>query len=106
MSLNVRRVVTGKDSSGKAVVVSDGDAAQVHERKQMGITNCVLWSTDSAPAKLSDPTDGAEGELGILRPVNAVGLQPGMRLTVAAMFLDCPVRRVLVSPQVRISLLA
>jgi len=68
MSLKVRRVVTGKDSSGKAVVVSDGDAARVHERRQLGITNCVLWSTDSAPARLSDASDGAERELGITPP--------------------------------------
>lgn len=68
MSLKVRRVVTGKDNSGKAVVLSDGDAAQVHERKLLGVTNFVLWSTDSAPAMLSESIDGAERELGIMPP--------------------------------------
>jgi mannose-6-phosphate isomerase-like protein (cupin superfamily) len=68
MNLKVRRVVTGKDSSGKAVVISDADAEQVHERKLLGVTNCVLWSTNSAPAMLSESIDGAKRELGITPP--------------------------------------
>jgi mannose-6-phosphate isomerase-like protein (cupin superfamily) len=70
MSSPIRRVVTGKDGTGKAVVVTDGSASRVHIRKELGVTNTVLWVTDSTPAKLSEPGDAANREVGVVPPPN------------------------------------
>jgi mannose-6-phosphate isomerase-like protein (cupin superfamily) len=66
----VRRVVTGKDATGKAVVVSDGVATSVHQRPETGIANIVLWVTDRAPALLSDSGDAGGRKVGIVPPPN------------------------------------
>jgi quercetin dioxygenase-like cupin family protein len=58
MGLTVRRVVTGHDETGRAVVVSDAVAENI-SRKRAGYESCVLWSTTSVPADNADPTDGA-----------------------------------------------
>jgi mannose-6-phosphate isomerase-like protein (cupin superfamily) len=68
MSSPIRRVVTGKDVTGKAIVVTDGAASRVHVRKELGVTNTVLWVTDSTPAKLSEPGDAANREVGVVPP--------------------------------------
>ena len=68
MSFPIRRVVTGKDANGKAIVVTDGAASRVHARKELGVTNTVLWVTDSTPAKLSEPGDAANREVGVVPP--------------------------------------
>lgn len=70
MSAAIRRVVTGKDGAGKAIVVTDGAASRVHVRKELGVTNTVLWVTDSTPAKLSEPGDAANQEVGVVPPPN------------------------------------
>ena len=49
--LDVRRVVTGHDANGKAVVLIDGLAP----RTAFGVQ---IWSTDKAIADNDDPTDG------------------------------------------------
>jgi mannose-6-phosphate isomerase-like protein (cupin superfamily) len=70
MSASIRRVVTGKDGAGKAIVVTDGAASRVHVRKELGVTNTVIWVTDSTPAKLSEPGDAANQEVGVVPPPN------------------------------------
>ena len=70
MSLKVRRVVTGKDKNGKAIAVIDGEATRVHRREQLGVTNCLLWVTNSVPFKLSQEGDAADREIGITPPRN------------------------------------
>ena len=70
MSPAIRRVVTSKDEAGKAIVVADGAASRVHVRKELGVTNTVLWVTDSIPAKLSEPGDAADREVGVVPPPN------------------------------------
>ena len=68
MSLTVRRVVTGKDKNGKAIVEMDAVAARVQQRAQLGVTNCLLWMTNSAPVRLSQQGDAANQEIGIAPP--------------------------------------
>ena len=68
MSSAIRRVVTGKDGTGQAVVVIDGTAKRVHSRKELGVTNTVLWVTDSTPASLYDQGDAADREVGVVPP--------------------------------------
>jgi hypothetical protein len=48
MSLKIRRVVTGHDGSGRAVVKIDEIAKNVSSRRP-GASSTVIWSTDSFP---------------------------------------------------------
>jgi quercetin dioxygenase-like cupin family protein len=48
MTLKVRRVVTGHDASGRAVVKIDEVAKNVVSRRQ-GVASSVIWSTDTFP---------------------------------------------------------
>ena len=70
MSSPIRRVVTGKDSSGKAVAVIDGPAPNVVISKERGTTSTLLWVTDSTPADLSGNADAANRKIGVAPPVN------------------------------------
>jgi mannose-6-phosphate isomerase-like protein (cupin superfamily) len=70
LSSAIRRVVTGKDGTGQAVVVIDGTAKHVHCRKELGVTNTVLWVTDSTPASLYHQGDAADREVGVVPPTN------------------------------------
>jgi mannose-6-phosphate isomerase-like protein (cupin superfamily) len=70
LSSAIRRVVTGKDGTGRAVVVIDGTAKRVHYRKELGVTNTVLWVTDSTPASLYGQGDAANREVGVVPPAN------------------------------------
>lgn len=58
MSLSVRRVVTGHDASGRAVVAIDELARNVIENRP-GARSVVVWSTQGFPVDNSDPVDGA-----------------------------------------------
>ncbi len=66
MSIPTRRVVTSKDGTGKAIVVSDGTASRVHTRKELGITNTVLWVTDQTPAPLGEQGNADKLEVGVV----------------------------------------
>ncbi|NBO82955.1 MAG: hypothetical protein EBU75_09040, partial [Betaproteobacteria bacterium] len=58
----VRRVVTGHDASGKAIVVSDGPAPFVHTSPvRQNYASTDIWRTLATPAPIAaDPL--AEGE--------------------------------------------
>lgn len=58
MGLKIRRVVTGHDEKGRAKVDIDEVATNI-VRKRPGYESCVIWATESFPADLNDPTDGA-----------------------------------------------
>lgn len=70
MASSIRRIVTGKDKTGKAVVVVDGAATSVHSRPETGVTNTLLWATDSIPADLTDPSDSGAKKIGVVPPAN------------------------------------
>ncbi len=65
--MGIRRVVAGHDENGKAVILSDGDAANVHQPTST-IESTLLWVTDSAPASNEGTTDTADQEIGIPPP--------------------------------------
>jgi quercetin dioxygenase-like cupin family protein len=71
MSLQVRRVVTGHDDSGRAVVIIDEVAKNI-VRKRPGYESSVIWSTESFPADNTDPTDGASGNVATSVPNGTV----------------------------------
>ena len=68
MPTSFRRVVTGHDAGGKAVVLHDGIATNVRTRPASGTSSTLLWVTDETPAVLSDGDDPARREIGITPP--------------------------------------
>jgi mannose-6-phosphate isomerase-like protein (cupin superfamily) len=64
----IRRVVTGKDAAGKAIVIFDGPATTIHRRAELGITNTLFWTTDSTPHNPSSEEDAATRKVGIAPP--------------------------------------
>ena len=68
MTQPTRRVVTGHDAAGKAVVAIDGAAPNVRLRKATGLTSTLLWVTDEAPADVSGNADRAQREIGVAPP--------------------------------------
>jgi naringenin degradation protein FdeH len=66
----IRRVVTGKDSAGKAIVQFDGVVAKVQTRAELGTTNTVFWVTDSTPPVIPSDADAANRKVGVEPPPN------------------------------------
>ncbi len=51
MAPTIRRVVTGHDADGKAIIISDSVATQILQRpSRPGVTLTNLWQTDQTPA--------------------------------------------------------
>jgi quercetin dioxygenase-like cupin family protein len=71
MSLLVRRVVTGHDRNGRAIVAID-EVAQNIVRKRPGYASCVVWATESFPADNLDETDGAARDVATSVPNGTV----------------------------------
>src|SRR4029077_19913750 len=68
MTRPTRRVVSGHDASGKAVVLFDGSAPNAKLRKATGLTSTLLWVTDGSPADNSGGGDGADRDIGVAPP--------------------------------------
>jgi quercetin dioxygenase-like cupin family protein len=60
---HVRRVVTGHDARGKAIVISDGPAPLVHTVPQRpGYRSTDIWRTNETPAKIAArPGESTQG---------------------------------------------
>src|SRR5437764_15282023 len=59
MALQVRRIVTGHDSNGKAIVASDEQMTGAASPSRPGISRCEIWSADKMPV---DNSEGAAAE--------------------------------------------
>ena len=68
MASPIRRVVTGKDATGKAIAMIDAVASTVVRREELGVTNTLLWVTDSTPADLANQEDAANKKVGVVAP--------------------------------------
>ena len=79
--MKIRRVVTGHDARGRAVVKIDEVCRNVISRRPQH-QSCVIWSTGSFPADNSDDRDGGARELGTTDPngtvFRVVEYQPGV----------------------------
>jgi len=77
---NIRRVVTGDDADGKAVVTIDEIVTHSQSRRK-GAATYGVWSTDTTPADISGDADGADRAYGGLDPNRTifrfVEYQPG-----------------------------
>jgi mannose-6-phosphate isomerase-like protein (cupin superfamily) len=70
-SLRIRRVVTGHDPSGRAVVAIDEIARNVVSRRP-GHASCVVWSTGTFPSDNDTDLDGGLRELASTDPGGTV----------------------------------
>ena len=59
MAFSVRRIVTGHDSSGKAIVATDERLPGTASPSRPGISRCEIWSADKMPV---DNAEGAAAE--------------------------------------------
>jgi mannose-6-phosphate isomerase-like protein (cupin superfamily) len=70
MTQPTRRVVTGHDDQGKAVVLIDGPAPNVKVRAASRLISTLLWVSDETPADVSGDTDQAVRTIGVAPPSN------------------------------------
>jgi mannose-6-phosphate isomerase-like protein (cupin superfamily) len=71
----IRRVVTGHDGAGKAIIESDGPAPNVRVREGAGFVSTLLWVTDETPALGSLRIDRADRTIGTAPPPNGTILR-------------------------------
>src|SRR6202453_4930611 len=71
MAMKVRRIVTGHNASGKAIVKTDEQVTAV-ARVAAGISGCEIWSTDQMPIDNSAAADAAQ-RTGFVKHSNYVG---------------------------------
>jgi quercetin dioxygenase-like cupin family protein len=64
MSLQIRRVVTGHDADGRAIVAIDEMAKNIYSSRP-GISASVVWTTDTTPADNSGAGDAATRKVGL-----------------------------------------
>jgi quercetin dioxygenase-like cupin family protein len=63
MGLQIRRVVTGHDVAGRAVVKIDETCSNLISTRS-GQESCVVWTTDTSPAVNSGDYDASRREVG------------------------------------------
>lgn len=76
MPLQVRRIVTGHDAGGKAIVTTDERLTATSRPGRGGIARCEIWSTDKMPVDNSDEADAAQRKGFVVRH-NYVGSGQG-----------------------------
>jgi len=76
MTLAVRRIVTGHDADGKAVVATDERLTAVSRGIGAHISGCEIWSTDRMPVDNSAAADAAQ-RAGFVKRYNYVGTGEG-----------------------------
>jgi hypothetical protein len=67
MTEPLRRVVTGHDSTGKAIILADGPAPNRRVRDS-GIVSTLGWATDETPADIDGSADRADRVSGVAPP--------------------------------------
>lgn len=65
--MKIRRVVTGHDANGKAIISKDGDMTNVKVMPS-GHSGCVMWVTDETPSTVDGDEDPAFRDMGIAPP--------------------------------------
>jgi mannose-6-phosphate isomerase-like protein (cupin superfamily) len=68
MERKIRRVVTGHDENGTAIIARDGMAENIRIRAANGLTSTLLWAEDSTPSDNSGNVDKADREIGVAPP--------------------------------------
>jgi mannose-6-phosphate isomerase-like protein (cupin superfamily) len=68
--VGIRRIVTGHDASGKAVVLQDSPTPNVKVRPVGGFVSHLVWVTDESPADIAGTADRSLREIGTAPPAN------------------------------------
>ena len=68
MPRQTRRVVTGHDARGKAIVIEDGDTPNVRVRNVGNLTSTLVWVTDETPVQIDRAGDSSLREIGVAPP--------------------------------------
>jgi len=81
---SIRRIVTGHDAKGKAIVWLDGPAGN-HKFPDEKVSSTLMWSTDASPADFSIDDDAGARMLGTAPPAGGtrfavLEIQPGNTL--------------------------
>ena len=76
MALEVRRIVTGHDANGKAIVTTDERLAALPRLNRPHISGCEIWSTDKMPVDNSRDSDAPQ-RAGFVKRYNYVGTGQG-----------------------------
>ncbi|HEY3845836.1 MAG TPA: cupin domain-containing protein [Acetobacteraceae bacterium] len=76
MTLEVRRIVTGHDAGGKAIVTTDERLTATSRPGRGGIARCEIWSTDRMPVDNSEAAEAAQRNRFVVRH-NYVGSGQG-----------------------------
>ena len=86
MPLNVRRIVTGHDGDGKAIVASDERIAGKSAAARPYISRVEVWSTDKMPVDNSEGAAADAQRAGFVKRYNYVGSGQGtvIRITEVA----------------------
>ena len=71
MTVKVRRVVTGHDDSGRALVKID-EVAKYIGSSRPGVSACVVWTTDTIPADNSGRNDAGQKSVATTLPGGTV----------------------------------
>jgi quercetin dioxygenase-like cupin family protein len=69
--MKIRRVVTGHDQNGKAIVSHDELCTNILSRRDFH-QSCVVWSTGKLPVDNSDPADGYTRDVSVLGKADSV----------------------------------
>ena len=77
MTLEVRRIVTGHNASGKAIIKTDERLTAVPRLGRADVVGCEIWSTDRMPVDNSEASD-AEQRKGFVTRYNYVGTGQGI----------------------------
>jgi quercetin dioxygenase-like cupin family protein len=84
MPLNVRRIVTGHDPKGRAVVATDETFSATESPARPGISRVEVWSTDKMPVDNSEGAPGDAQRAGFVKRYNYVGTGQGSVIRVTS----------------------
>ena len=90
MALNVRRIVTGHDPNGRAVVATDETFSAAESPTRPGISRVEIWSTDAMPVDNSEGAAGDAQRKGFVKRYNYVGTGQGTVVRVTAFAPGAP----------------
>ena len=77
MAMEVRRVVTGHDREGNAIVATDETFSAAESPTRPGIARVEIWSTDKMPVDNSEGAAGDAQRAGFVKRYNYVGSGQG-----------------------------
>ncbi|MBI79794.1 MAG: cupin domain-containing protein [Pseudomonadota bacterium] len=69
--MKIRRIITGHDDQGKAIIVSDQPVMNIIKpENRPGVEIHNIWQNDSSPAKVFGPEETTDCSIGLLPPKN------------------------------------